>query len=120
MVWQPGQSGNPKGRPKGERTISHMLRKLGQEVDKDTGMTQQELVCRALYRLALSEHEKATDRLKATEMIHDRIEGKPTQPIADETEHENMTPQQIQERFDRVMSRVVGEVAKAHGELPAD
>ena len=82
-----GVSGNPKGRPKGQKNISTILRELmdteilyedsegiNKEVDMGTAIA---------INLAKTATQGIKDehRLKATDMIMDRLEGKPTQYI---------------------------------------
>ena len=66
--FKPGQSGNPKGRPKGIHYVSEALRELlkDPEVAKDLA---QELM------------KRAKKRDSAMDILLDRTEGKVTQPI---------------------------------------
>ena len=72
--WQPGQSGNPAGRPPGIRYLSELARDILRDTRKgDTdGKTTDELVVLALVKQALK------GNTKAIEMIHDWTEGKVT------------------------------------------
>lgn len=76
-TFKPGQSGNPKGRPKGELRISEVLRLDSQVVLEKFGKahnktgTRAELLSEILWDMALR------GNLKAIELILDRLEGKP-------------------------------------------
>ncbi len=72
--FQPGQSGNPNGRPKG-RSITAILRRLLDEVDEATGQSRGEMIAREMVlKAALGSHKFARE-------ILDRTEGKVTQPV---------------------------------------
>lgn len=66
--FKPGQSGNPKGRPKGIRYVSEALRELLKDPEVAENLAQ-ELMKRA----------KKSD--SALDILLDRTEGKVTQPI---------------------------------------
>lgn len=73
--WQPGQSGNPKGRPKGV-TLSDALRKmLAEAAPGKTEQTYAEAIARALCKQA------AKGNVLAAREIADRTEGKPKQAV---------------------------------------
>lgn len=74
--WKPGQSGNPKGRPKGIKYMSEMLREqLDQVPDtidgKKNTKTWRELICDSILRAAVKGNQPAI-----TKELLDRIEGK--------------------------------------------
>jgi hypothetical protein len=77
--YKPGQSGNPKGKPKGSLNMSTMLRIMLNEKTKDEDgkkTTHKALIIKKVI-------EKAKDgNLKASEMVFDRTEGKPAQTIS--------------------------------------
>ena len=83
--WQPGQSGNPGGRPKG-RTLTARLRELLQAQATDRfgkpieGKTWLDVVAEALIR------EAASGEVKAVKELVDRTEGK-ARPAPDEDQH---------------------------------
>ena len=71
--WQPGQSGNPAGRPLGTRYISEILReKLLEETAE--GKTNAELIAEAL--IGLSKDPKMRGFVPAIKELLDRTEGK--------------------------------------------
>ncbi|MBT3421198.1 MAG: hypothetical protein HOB17_12390 [Candidatus Marinimicrobia bacterium] len=88
--FKPGQSGNPKGRPKKDKCIPDLLRKIGEfqapeelydrvieyfELPKDATLTMAEAVCMVVYMKALEGQSWAIN------FIVDRTEGKPAQTI---------------------------------------
>ncbi len=75
-----GQSGNPKGRPKGSSSLKDILRRIGIEELEGTDMTKDEAIMRKVYKLAFE------GQPWAVQFIADRKEGKPHQSV-DITEH---------------------------------
>lgn len=73
--WQPGQSGNPKGRPKGVTLSESLRRVLAEEVPGKSGATYAEAIARALCKQA------AKGNVLAAKEIADRTEGKPKTAI---------------------------------------
>lgn len=75
--WQPGQSGNPKGRPKNRNLLSRALRDmLGMVVPDDSqGRTYAEIIALSLILAA------AKGSVGAACEIADRTEGKPRQAV---------------------------------------
>lgn len=80
--FQPGESGNPAGRPKGSRNLSTLLREmLEEEIPVDLGNGQKankkfkEVIIRKLLKNA------ADGRDKAIATIFDRVDGKAQQFI---------------------------------------
>lgn len=69
--WQPGQSGNPSGRPKDTAAMRAV-----KEAAQAHSLAALEVIVAAL------EDEDAKIRLKAAELLLDRGIGKPTQPIS--------------------------------------
>ena len=68
--WKPGQSGNPKGRPKEKTMDEHMRAVLGESVVGPDGadVTRMEIVCRILADKAIRERDLATISLLAKRM----------------------------------------------------
>jgi hypothetical protein len=87
VTFEKGKSGNPKGRPKGSQSISTILKKM-LELDVDyidlegnrQTITAKEAIATNMI-LTATRASKLENRLKATDMIIDRIEGKPKQYI---------------------------------------
>ena len=75
LKWKPGQSGNPKGRPKKEMSITDALRRIGEEVNPQTKQTKIQILAEMIWETALK-----GDKIMA-QMIIERLEGKPRQPI---------------------------------------
>lgn len=89
-LWKPGQSGNPKGRPKGSRHFSTLIREAITKVAEDTGTSDDKEIVRALVEKA-----KAGD-LKAVDMVLDRVDGKAEQTInldGEMTINEGLSPE---------------------------
>jgi hypothetical protein len=78
IPWQPGQSGNPNGRPKSKPFKDALKRALKDEVDLDKVAAS--LVAKAM-----------TGDVSALKEIADRLDGKVTQPIGGDDEAEPIT-----------------------------
>ena len=89
--WKPGQSGNPKGRPKAELDIAALARSHAPE---------------AMAALVLALDDPKT-RVPAATAILDRGFGRPMQPVVDETEGTSLTLLHL------IAARRVGEVLQA-------
>lgn len=75
--FKPGVSGNPKGRPKGKRSIPDILRKIGEEEGSIDGKTKLDVVMRKVFGYALE------GKSWAVQFIADRTEGKAVERKAD-------------------------------------
>lgn len=79
--FQPGQSGNPKGRPKGVSFAAVAKKILAQETDfqmpngEVVRITREEAL--VLRTVLIGEQGREDFALKAVQMIYDRLEGKP-------------------------------------------
>lgn len=73
--FKPGQSGNPKGRPKADWTWSGLLRDLADELHEETGQTKKQIIAKALFK------EAHKGNIIAIKEFGDRIDGKAPQFI---------------------------------------
>jgi hypothetical protein len=73
--WQPGQSGNPKGRPKGVTLSDALRRMLAEQAPGKSEQTYAEAIARALCK------EAAKGNVLAAKEVADRTEGKPKQAV---------------------------------------
>jgi len=95
--FKPGQSGNPKGRPKGVRNLSTILREmLEQEVPITTedGKVERKKLQEILVRKLINQAVKK-ENLKAIQEIFDRVEGKPVQRV----EMNTISPEDVANLF---------------------
>ena len=74
--WKPGQSGNPKGRPKNTVYLSEMLRdqldQVPETIDGEPNTkTWRDLICESILKAAVKGNQPAL-----TKELLDRIEGK--------------------------------------------
>ena len=101
-VFQPGQSGNPGGRPKGV-SLTAELNALLAEVKR--GKVEARAVVEAIVR------EAKKGNVKAFTAIADRTEGKPIQPIKHEGEVNLVldSRQVAQRMFDKLLARGISE-----------
>ncbi len=72
--FMPGQSGNPRGGPRGPRTLTTRLRKIIDQETKD-GKDYGDLVMQVLVKAALK------GDMKAMSLLLDRVDGKAVQEI---------------------------------------
>ena len=70
--WQPGQSGNPKGRPKTGKRLTDVLRRVLDEPTAE-GRTKADDLAETLWKLA------EQGNLDALKYIYDRLDGKPVE-----------------------------------------
>jgi len=75
--WQPGQSGNPSGRPKSKPITDAYLRILGEPIPGDKeGRTFADALAQKMIKEALN------GKVQAASEITDRVEGKITQSVS--------------------------------------
>ena len=68
--WEPGQSGNPHGRPKKGETYTDIINDIGNTLSDD--IERKKMICLKLYEMA-----EGGD-LAAIKYIMDRVDGTPT------------------------------------------
>ena len=73
--WLPGTSGNPNGRPPSGQAFSDLLRKEAENIDPDAGLSNSEIIAKALIKLAKE------GNITAIERYADRVDGKPHQSM---------------------------------------
>jgi hypothetical protein len=81
--FKPGQSGNPKGKPKGTISITTVLRKLIEkrmQINDPISKLPKNLKIKEIMALALIKKAVAGD-VHALEVAMERLEGKPVQPV---------------------------------------
>ena len=77
--WQPGQSGNPNGRPK-ESGIRYWLKKYADEIPIKEYKTRGELLADNLWKDALKK-KASLDRTMSRKIVIEQVEGRPPQAI---------------------------------------
>lgn len=107
IPYKPGQSGNPKGRPKGSKGIAATLRKyLKAKVNFQNPITKKEGRMSAYDIMAIRLIVSAmSGNLKAIGQIYERLEGKPKQDIGvsgslEMSEWAKLTPAQRMKKFE--------------------
>ena len=73
--WKPGFCPNPNGRPPSGKAFSDLLRQEAEEIDADTGLTNAQIIAKALVSLAKQGNVYAIERYA------DRLDGKPKQSM---------------------------------------
>jgi len=82
IPFKPGQSGNPKGRPKGAKGLTSLLREAlerSETVEDENGNKTQVKTSEVIIAKLLDMAKKGNQ--KSIQEIFDRIEGKPKQEI---------------------------------------
>lgn len=90
-LWKPGQSGNPKGKPKGARHFSTLIREAIQKVAEGDDEPADILIVKQLVDKAKKGDLQAIDR------VIDRTDGKAEQTInleADVTINDGLTEEE--------------------------
>ena len=73
--FKPGQSGNPKGRPKGIQQIPDILRAIGDEEGTQDGKSKLDVIMYKVFQFALE------GKPWAVQFIADRTEGKAVETV---------------------------------------
>lgn len=84
--FKPGQSGNPKGRPKKELCVTDILREQSKirDVQTEEGkITRAEAIAKRLWLMAME------GDIAALKYIYDRLDGKPLQQVQADIESDN-------------------------------
>ena len=71
-TWQPGQSGNPAGRPRKGLALTDVLRGHMEAYEEGDTVPRKQRLAERLYELAMA------DNVSAIEYIANRLDGKPT------------------------------------------
>lgn len=78
--WDPGQSGNPKGRPKSGCSWADVINKVSAEMYGKDQITKKEAVVRNILSIALGKKDRKA-AIKALQVLSDRTDGKPHETI---------------------------------------
>jgi hypothetical protein len=115
-AWQPGQSGNPRGRPPVGLAAAELVRRIGDEVmvspDGKVHMTRLEGVVRRMYLLA------GNGNVQAATILFNRGWGMPPQTI--EGELTTYTPEQLEKQRRSRMKAVMPALARMVQRLNAE
>ncbi len=82
QLFKPGQSGNPKGKPKGTYSFIPMLKRKLKELDGMTNKTKGERIVEELINKAIEDKD-----IQAMKEMFNRIDGMPKQTIAGDKEN---------------------------------
>jgi Family of unknown function (DUF5681) len=106
--FQPGQSGNPAGRPRGIRYLSEAYRAwLSQPSEKDQERTNADVVAEAVGKQAIA------GDIAAAKEIADRVEGKSRQAIDLNNENERERKTRL---YELMVERIIQRMRDEHGE----
>jgi len=108
--WKPGQSGNPKGRPKKVKFIPEILEKIAQEEGTSDGMTKIEVVLRKVFQYALE------GKSWAVQFIADRTEGKALQSVMNINIEEGDIDGAIEEELEKLARIIIEQKRKKKDE----
>ena len=99
MTWKPGQSGNPKGKPRGTSINNKRVRQL-----RTLCMDECPKAIAYLAKVVASDNEKTTDRMRAAHTLLEHGPGRIVVQAEDPMEgFENMT---VEERCDLLAERM--------------
>lgn len=94
--FKPGQSGNPKGRPKKEWTWSGLIDQVAEEADTKSGKQFKDIVAKKLWEAA------ASGQLGATDILIKIKGGYAPNKVQFSDPAEEMTDEQLQEETERL------------------
>jgi len=79
--FKPGESGNPNGRPKGSKNFKTLVLKMLENHPDNKDNDAYHPLASQLMKIAFGEKSNTDQKLKAINMLLDRIEGKPYQNV---------------------------------------
>lgn len=85
--FKPGQSGNPKGRVKGQKTFKTVLMRALDALDKKKDKNWGNPIAAELIKIAFGKSSKNLEKMRAIEEMLDRLEGKALQKVDAKIEH---------------------------------
>jgi hypothetical protein len=91
--WVKGESGNPAGRKPNSLSVAGLVRKMGEEIDEETGLSKLELLIRNLYQTAIAGRERSA------EILLDRGWGKPVEHVI--TSETKLDEEQLEKIFSK-------------------
>lgn len=76
MPFQPGQSGNPAGKPPGTKHLTTKVREALEKIAEGTNTSHEELLVKAILKKAIVDGDAASQKL-----IWNYLDGMPSQSI---------------------------------------
>jgi hypothetical protein len=104
--FQPGQSGNPKGRPKRVPLLAGLIREYGKGKGDGQDLTRFQLLVERAFSIALNDPDGRI-ALHAIEVIIDRMDGKAVQPFEDVSVEPEMSDDQRKARIAELMKKAM-------------
>lgn len=80
--FQPGASGNPRGRPRKGLLTRELEERLLSDIGQDQPVSIAKALASALIGIALNKNNNASSRIQAIREIADRVEGRSVQPMS--------------------------------------
>lgn len=113
--WKKGQSGNPTGRPRGQRLLSRAYKHMLAQIEPDSEMTYAELIA---YGQIVSAAYKGNTA--AAKEIADRTEGTSPQKIKLEAEGSLSLQSLSDEELDAQIEEVAQQIKRVKKDAPAE